>query len=315
MQRILLTGEGYTTNHFSQLGAAGYEFVHKPVLQAEDLTELLPTIEGHVLGGDEHIDDDTLSKASRLRVISFVGKGHDEFIDLLAAERRGIRVCNTPGVGAPALAEHTIGLLLGLTRQLFQQNEASKRSGLIQTPTAELSDMTIGIVGLGAAGSIVARILRSAFGATVNYSSRSRKPVLENELGITFVELSELFATSDAVVLLAPTTSETKNMVNEQLLQHARPGLLLVNTAGAALVDPQALRAAITSKQVKAAAFDGYWEEPLPTLDNDLYGFLSLPDSAFFVTPHTAAKTSGTWERMVSMAIDNALAALSHPTA
>lgn len=305
MKRILLTGDGYTREHFERLQALGFEVIHEVEIDPQRFWELLPTLDAHVLGGSERLDADALARASKLRLVSFVGTGYGAFVDEAAARRRGIAVLNTPSVMAQAVAEHTVGLLIGLARGLFAQNEAVKRATLSQPPALELAGMAIGIVGMGAIGERVAKILTTAFGCKVSYASRSQKPTLEHQLGLEFVSLDELFSSCNAVVLLVPTTPETRNMVDESRLSAARSGLFLVNTASASLVEPGALRKALESGKVAAAAFDGYWTEPLPEPASDPYGLLSLPDKLFVVTPHTAAKTDGTWSRMVAMAVDN----------
>jgi lactate dehydrogenase-like 2-hydroxyacid dehydrogenase len=264
----------------------------------------LPCIEAYILGGDERLDADLIGIAERLTIISFVGTGYRDFIDEDAARAKGISIFNTPAVATLAVAEHTIGLALGLARGLFAQNAAVKHSGIGQPTTREIGEMLVGIIGMGAVGTRVARILRSAFGCTLYYTSRTRKPELEVELEMMFVDLDALFSKCDLIILLASTTTKDE-LVTEARLSLARPGLLLINTANPRLVSPEALKLAIASGQVAAAAFDGYWIEPLPAPDVDPHGLLRLPDRQFVITPHTAAKTRGTWERMVTLAVDN----------
>jgi phosphoglycerate dehydrogenase-like enzyme len=307
MRRILLTGDGYTKEHFGRLATLGFEVIHEVEVSARRFQGLLPTIEAHILGGNECLDASTLASAVRLRIVSFVGTGYGAFIDEAAARAQGITILNTPEVMAQAVAEHTIGLLIGLVRGLFAQNEAVKRLGNSKPSALELAGMDVGLIGMGAIGTRVARILTTAFGSKVSYTNRSRKPTLESEMGLDFVDINHLFAKSEAILLLVPTTPETTNLVDGSKLSKARHGLLLVNTAGAKLVEPRALKSALDSRQVAAAAFDGYWMEPLPDPASDPYGLLALPDSRFVVTPHTAAKTSGTWSRMIAMAVDNVI--------
>jgi phosphoglycerate dehydrogenase-like enzyme len=95
------------------------------------------------------------------------------------------------------------------------------------------------------------------------------------------------------------------------LLSRGAPGKLLINTAGAWIVEPVALRAALECGNVRAAAFDGYWIEPLPEIADDPYGLLGLPDHQFVVTPHTAARTPQTWIRMCDQAIQQVIDAIA----
>jgi phosphoglycerate dehydrogenase-like enzyme len=304
-ERVLLTGGGYDPAHLARLAGLGFEVVHREEIGPAELAELLPTIDAYVLGGDERLDAELLGRAERLRVISFVGTGFGDFIDAEAAARGNIAIRNTPGVASPAVVEHTMGMLLGLVRGLFAHNDAVKRGGTAPGSTPELSSLTVGIVGLGDIGTRVARTLRLGFGARVCYASPTPKPALEAELGLERLELPELFAGVDAVVLLASTSPATIGLVGEELLAGSDRPILLVNTAGARLVDPVALRAALERGRVTAAAFDGYWIEPLPAVADDPYGLLGFPDARFVVTPHVAAKTPQTWQRMVGLAVDN----------
>jgi phosphoglycerate dehydrogenase-like enzyme len=305
MRRILLTGSGYTQEHFARLESLAFEVIHEVEIAPARFRSLLPTVDAHILGGSERLDSAAIASATRLRVISFVGTGYGAFVNEAAARARGIEILNTPSVMAQDVAEHTVGLLLGLARGLFAQNESVKRLGSCPQSTLGLANTVVGIVGMGAIGARVARILTKGFGCKTLYTSRSRKAALENELGLEFFNLDELFAAADAVLLLLPTTPETTNLVNEYRLSIARPGFIIINTASAQLVEPNALRRALDCGQVAAAAFDGYWAEPLPEPASDPYGLLALPDSRFVVTPHTAAKSSGTWSHMVDMAVDN----------
>jgi glyoxylate reductase len=307
MRRLLATGEGYTKEQFGRLSALGFDIVHEVEINRESLMDILPTIYAHILGGSERLDAAAIARAVRLRVVSFVGTGYGAFIDEEAARAQGISITSTPGLMVPAVAEHAIGLLLGLARDLFAQNECVKRQGFRRQLTSELSSMAVGIVGMGAIGTHVARVLTSAFGVHVSYTSRTRKPALEGELGLRFFDMDTLLATSDAVLLFVPTSPETENLIDAENLARSRKGLLLVNTAGPRLVNPTALREALESCQVRAAAFDGYWIEPVPEPGSDPFGLLQLPDSRFVVTPHTAAKTFGTWSRMVTQAVENVI--------
>lgn len=153
MRRLLITGEGYTSWQFEQLANAGFEITHLPEVGPIELFAQLPDIDAYLLGGNENLDKELLGIATKLRIISFVGTGYGVFIDEQAAAASGIVIRNTPGVMASAVVEHTIGLLLGLVRGLFSQNESAKRSRRVLEPTPELNGMTVGVVGMGAIGS------------------------------------------------------------------------------------------------------------------------------------------------------------------
>ena len=308
--RILLTGSGYSDDAVTKLEVLGYQVLQRAAPTREELFDLLPSLDAYVLGGDERLDGEAIGRSERLKLISFVGTGYGDFVDVAAATKRGIRIANTPSIAGPAVAEHTVGLLLGLQRGLFAHNDGVKRGGTPVGATVELLDSKVGIVGLGDVGTRVARMLRHGFGASVTYHSRTRKPELERELDLEPLELDDLFSSSDSVVLLAPLLPETLHLVGREVLSTAAPGLRLVNTASARLVAPSALRQALDDGIVAMAAFDGYWIEPLPKPEEDPYGLLSYPDARFAVTPHVASKTSGSWERMLRGADENVVRGL-----
>lgn len=306
MLKICLTGGGYNEKHYSKLIAKGFEITHKPEpLTKEELQEILPQFDAYVLGGDERLTEVELTVAKKLRLVSFVGTGYTSFVDEIAAKNNGITITNTPAVMAPAVAEHTIGLLIGLQRKLFQQNWQTKNSCYQPCSTVELSALCVGIIGLGEIGSRVARILRHSFGSKVIHYSRTPKKTLEAELNISSVSLEEIFSLSDVIILALPTNSETEYFINESLLSKTKEGVIIINTAGARLIEPIALKKYLDNNKISAVAFDGYYVEPPPHVSDDPFHLLSMPDSKFVLTPHTAAKTTQSWCRMIDMAIDN----------
>lgn len=305
MKRLLITGDGYTEAHGRTFEMLGFVVDHYLDVSRNVLELLLPDLDAYVLGGDERLDAALLGCARKLKLISVVGTGVGTFVDQEAASRLGIALRNTPGLMTQAVAEHTVGLMLGMGRGLFAQNDSVKRGAAPSLHSKELADIPIGIVGLGAIGARVARTIRQIFGCEVSYSSITRKPDLENELGLRYASIPSLFSDMEMICLLLPSSESTRYFVGKSLLACSRPDLILINTATATLVEPHALRNALVTGQIKAAAFDGYYIEPLPAAEDDPYGLLTLPDSRFVVTPHTAAKTARTWSRMVERAVEN----------
>jgi lactate dehydrogenase-like 2-hydroxyacid dehydrogenase len=304
---LLATGPGYTAEHLALLEEAGYSVrVFKGDIERSELERVLPEIDVHILGGSERLDAGALASAGRLKLISFVGTGCADFVDMDAADRLGIEVTRTPGVMSSAVAEHAIGMLIGLKREIFTQAMGARAQSVIR-PTQEVSSSTVGIIGMGATGTRVASMLRSAFGCRVIYHSRTRKLGEEARVGMDYVGLEELFADSDTVILAVTMSNDTERMVDARRLALLGTDGILINTANPNLVDPVALRHSLANDEIRAAGFDGYYIEPLPTVEADPHGLLRLPADRFFVTPHTAAKTHQSWTRMVETAVRHAL--------
>lgn len=306
--RALLTGPGLADDHLARLRASGIDPDYREQVAQDELAAALASAQGYLLGGDERLDAAAIAAAPALRCVSLVGSGMAAFVDVDAAQRRGIRLANTPGVTASAVAEHAIGLLLALTRNVAAGNDLVKRDGPALRDGRPLHRSTIGIVGLGAIGTAVARILRGGFGAEVRHVSRTPKPALEAELGVTRAgSLAELCAECDAIVVCCTVDPSTRGLIGAEALA-AADGLTLVNVAGAAVVDAGVLGAALDEGRVRAAGLDGYWQEPPPAPADDPYALLARPDAQLVVTPHIAAKAVGVWDAMVDRAVANLIA-------
>jgi phosphoglycerate dehydrogenase-like enzyme len=305
----LVTGRRLLDRHRVALEGAGLEVVARNEVSRSQLVELLVGTRYHVLGGDERVDADILRAAGALEVVAFVGTGAAEFVDEDAALACGVRVTTTPGVNSAAVAEHTAGLVVGLARGLFAHNDHLKRGGEAVVPGVELRELRVGIVGMGASARATAQILVRGFGCRVAYANRTRRPAEEADLGLEWLPRHELVRSVDVLVLLVARTSETVSMIGSRELAEIQPGLLLVNTAAADLVEPGALRAALDNGRVAAAAFDGYWIEPLPSPADDPYHLLSLPDRRFVVSPHRAGATTTAWDAMLDAAVASVIAA------
>lgn len=300
---IILTGHGFSHSHIEKLRSAGLTPIH--FADGTEVAKSSIDAVGYVLGGDERINLSVLATMPRLRAISFVGSGIQQFVDCKAARARNIALMRTPGPMVDAVAEHTIGLLIGLQRGLFGYNQTSKLGVAVPSNTLSLSDARIGLIGLGPIGFRVAEHLHSMFGCRLKYWSRTRKYDAEIGLKLEYSAFDEILSQVDCAIILLAATPETCGIINKKVLSSIREPIGLINTAAAELVDPDALCNALEDGRVFAAAFDGYWQEPLPLPGDDPFGLLSYPDSKFIVTPHVAAKSTRAWPRMIDMAVDN----------
>jgi D-3-phosphoglycerate dehydrogenase len=253
------------------------------------------------------LDDEALQQAPKLRMISILGTGTDN-VDLVAARNRGVVVTNTPGVGAPSVAELTIGLLLAVARAIPLSDARMRQGHWQHVEGPELDGKTIGVLGLGAIGARVAR-LAHGFGMRAIAWSYNNDPERAARLGVQMVERDELFRRSDVVSVHLRNTPEARGFVGERELALMKPSAILLNTARAALLDQDAVVKALQEGRLAGAGLDVYLEEPLPPEKNP---FKDMPNVVLM--PHVGAVTHEAAARSRAMPVDNIIAFLEgHP--
>ena len=230
----------------------------------------------------ETVDAAVMDALPALKVIMRAGAGFNT-IDTKYARRKGIDVMNTPGANANAVAEEVIALILADARKLIPA-DASCRAGQWEKTAfmgRELTGKTVGIVGLGAIGKLVARRLEGFEVRLLGYD-----PFLSQEraadLGVTMTDLPALFAGSDYVTLHLPEKADTKGLVNYALLAQMKPGATLINCARAGIVQEADLRRAKAEKQLR------FLNDVYP---KDEEGPKSVADVADIMVPHLGAST------------------------
>ena len=254
------------------------------------------------------IDAELLAAAPRLRVVSTMAVGYDH-VDVAACTRRGIPVCNTPGVLTEATADLAFALLMATARRV-PEAERYLRGGRWQTWSPlllagqDVHGKTIGIVGAGRIGQAVGARARG-FGMEVLYTARSPKPAFEAGCRARrCASLDELLGAADYVSLHAPLTPATQHMIGEAELRRMKPTAVLVNTARGPLVDEAALARALAGGWIWAAGLDVFEREPV-TPDHPL---LRLPNVV--TLPHIGSATVATRTAMAVLAAENLVAVL-----
>ena len=280
---------------------------------ADDQTVLKNGADADVLFVDaiSRVSGDLIRRMKNLKMIHSEGVAFDG-IDVEAAWKQGIYVCNNKGANADAVAEQAIFLMLALLRSGIA-GDAAVRSGRqiemkeqrMREGITDLGDCQVGLVGLGDIGLATARRL-SAFGCRLCYYSPHRKaPELEAQYGLTYLPLYRLAAVSDIVSLHAAVTPDSRGMIDEKFLSHMKRSAFLVNTARGDLVDNHALRAALIQGLIAGAGLDTVSPEPV-TADNPL---VTLPTSCrdrVVFSPHLGGITTGSFRRMHRTMWENA---------
>ncbi len=257
----------------------------------EKLAEVIGDYDGLAIRSATKVTPKILEKASRLKVIGRAGIGVDN-VDIPAATARGVIVMNTPFGNSITTAEHAIAMMLSLAREI-PAADASTQAGKWEKNRfmgVELTGKTLGIIGCGNIGSIVAdralglRMRVVAFDPFLS-------PERAQDIGVEKVDLDALLARADLITLHTPMTAQTKNILSAENLAKTKKGVRIVNCARGGLVDEAALRALIDSGHVAGAAFDVFTEEPATA--NALFGSPKV-----ICTPHLGASTSEAQENV-----------------
>ena len=269
----------------------------------------LADVEGLLTAGTP-INDELLDHAPRLRIVSNISVGYDNF-DVEAMKRRGVMGTHTPGVLDDTVADLAMTLVLAAARRVAELDRLVRRGGWVKGMDEELFGVdahhaTLGIIGMGRIGEAVARRARFGFEMDVLYCNRSRKVEAERKLGVVYSPLEELLQSSDFVVMLAPLTRETRRMMGERQFSLMKKTAVFVNVSRGETVDEAALVRALRSGTIRAAGLDVYEKEPIAP-DHPL---LALDNVV--ALPHLGSATARTRHAMAMMAVRNLTDALVH---
>lgn len=266
MSKVLITTVPFGEKNrlpIEQLEAAGIEYVINPLgrkLKEDELAEMVTDFDV-LIAGTELITDKVMNSASRLKLISRVGIGLDG-VDLLAAERRGIKVSYTPDAPAPAVAELTIGLMLSLLRSVHVANAQIHRGEWHRHFGRRIPEVTIGIIGAGRIGGRVLRRL-AGFGSPrilVNDIHPDQK--VAPELKLEWVDKEEIYRHADVISLHVPLTGQTKNMIRREHLLQMKQDAMIINTSRGGIINEHDLAQVLVSGHLSGAAVDVFEQEP-----------------------------------------------------
>ena len=256
----------------------------------EKLLAAVPEADALLVRSATTVDAEVLAAAPKLKIVARAGVGLDN-VDVDAATARGVLVVNAPTSNIHSAAEHALALMLAAARQIAPADASLrehtwKRSSFSGT---EIFGKTVGVVGLGRIGQLVAQRI-AAFGTHIlaydPYVSSARAA----QLGIELVTLDELLSRSDFISVHLPKTPETAGLIGKEALAKTKPGVIIVNAARGGLVDEEALAEAVSSGHVRGAGLDVFASEP--TTDSPLF---DLPQVV--VTPHLGASTAEAQDR------------------
>ena len=261
------------------------EVVNKPGMKPEELQEAIKDADALVIRSATKVTPELMAHAPRLKVVGRAGTGLDN-VDIPEASKRGVVVMNTPGGNTITTGEHALSLMMALARNI-PQAAASMREGKWEKKKfqgTELFNKTLGIIGMGRIGTVVAERALGLKMRVLGYDPFITKEAAA-DLGVEMVSLDDLFARADFITLHTPKTKETAKIINKAAFKKMKPGVRIVNCARGGLVDEKDLLEALQSGKVAGAALDVYETEP-PGAD---FPLRELPN--VICTPHLGAST------------------------
>lgn len=272
------------------------DVTYEKAMSHEELIARINEFEAIMIRSASTMSADVLEQGSQLKIIGRAGVGIDN-VDLPSATQRGVIVVNSPEGNTVAASEHTLAMMMALSRHIPEADDYMKqgkwnRNALVGV---EMFGKTLGVIGLGKIGSRVAKACL-ALGMKVLVFDPFLSQQMADELGVTTVPIEQIWGKSDYITIHAPKTAETTHLVNATTLALCKQGVRIVNCARGGIIDEKALADAVKSGHVAGVAIDVFEQEPIAA-DNPLIG---LGNKAI-LTPHLGASTE---EAQINVAID-----------
>ncbi|MFX3634061.1 MAG: 2-hydroxyacid dehydrogenase [Candidatus Pristimantibacillus sp.] len=276
-------------------------------ITGQQLSEKLLEVEGLLSAGNV-ISKRLLDSAPKLKVVSNISVGYNHN-DLEAMRARGILGTHTPYVLDDTVADLTLALMLAAARRVTELHNLVRTGGWQRGLGEQLFGVDVhhaklGIIGMGRIGEAIAKRARFGFDMEVAYNNRSRKPEVEERLGVSYQSLDELLKQSDFIVLMTPLTPETKHLIDKEQFDMMKKSAIFINVSRGDTVNEAALIEALRSKQIYGAGLDVYEKEPVST-DNPL---LELDNVV--TLPHIGSATHKTRHNMAMQAAHDLVEAL-----
>lgn len=287
-----------------KLRAFSRDLVFNPTgkpLTEDELIPLLRDCDGFLAGLD-FITKRVLDECPNLKVISRYGVGYDR-VDIAASTEKGIIVTNTPGANSEAVGELTFALLLSVARNIPALDQKTKEGQWVRSTGMELKGKTIGILGLGAIGKVVARCAKGFEMKVMAYD-----PYIDlnycAEQDIKCGTLDEIIESADVISLHLPLNENTKHLINTESIAKMKNGVIIINASRGGIIDEEAALDALRSGKLGGMGLDAFEIEP--PVGSPLLSFSNV-----VATPHTGAHTEESSTKMADMAVDTLIAVLT----
>jgi len=269
-----------------------FEVAYKPEITPDEMAGIIPEFDALVVRSRAKVPASVLEKAKNLKVVGRAGVGVDN-VDVTAATRRGIIVMNTPDGNTISAAEHTMSMLMDLSRNIARADKTMKEGKWEKKVLTgvELYGKTLGVIGLGRIGKAVAR-RALAFDMRVICFDPGVSPEEIQKLGMVNATLEEIIKESDFITVHTPLTEKTKGLIGEEQFKYMKKNCRIINCARGGIIDEHALLKAINEGRIAGAALDVFTAEPLPE-DSPL-----RKCDKILLTPHLGASTVEAQEKV-----------------
>ncbi len=305
MSAFIVSADGLDPNAFAQLSKIeGFDVHPSSKVSQEELKGLLPKVTGLIIRSSTNITQELISQAPNLKYIIRAGEGTDN-IDKKQCQEKGIKVSNTPGANGNSAAEHAIALIMTLLRKTAWAHSSMEKGAWDKALYAgnELTGKTVGIIGFGKIGQILAKRISGFEPKVLYYDPFVKTPPFEFSKSAT---LQEIFSKADVITVHTPLMDATRNLIHKDLFKLMKQDAIFVNAARGGIVNEDDLAQALEKGLLKAAALDVFAEEPLPA-DSKLRSLSNL-----ILTPHLGASTAEAAIRVGDMAVNQMSEYLNH---
>ncbi len=308
MYKVLVTSKSfaiYAPELIEKLQSLGIE-ISRPIksnIDSEEIAELITDCDGLICGIDR-INKRVIDRGSKLKMIQMNGTGVDH-IDIEYATQKGIYVGNCPGANANAVAEYNLAILLAEARKIVKHSNFIYNGEWKRTPGIELSNKTMGVIGVGYIGKRFVELIRGFNMRILAYDIQMDNDWARQENVEIVDNIQQIFLESDFISLHVPLINSTSNIINEKAISLMKKDVIIVNTARGGLINTQALVNAIREGKIRGAALDAFEKEPIESDSSLLKLDITL-------TPHVAASTIESAKNVSYCVVDHIIRCLIH---
>ena len=304
----VLVSDNIAQKGIDVLEEAGMEVDFKPELGREDFLKIISNYDGIIVRSMTLLDKEALNKAKKLKVIGRAGTGYDN-IDLDEATKNGIFVFNTPTGNTISAVEHTLGMMLSLSRNIAQANQALHNNiwDRKKYMGVEVNGKTLGIIGLGRIGSRVAKRAQS-FGMKVIANDPYLSPKKAEKINVSLLPFKEVLEKSDYITLHTPLTDETYHILSHKEFAIMKNDARVINCARGQNIDTNALAKALEKNKIAGAAIDVHEEEPVKISNNPLLKF----EDNVIMTCHLGGTTTEAMDNVSITAAEEVVSVLKN---